>query len=84
MPAAQIELDDRDESLSWIVNLWHGHHQLWMGHEAALCVSFALAGRNPSLRTHFVMRSNIDRGSRMKVGRVIRLRSAPGRSCDMM
>lgn len=31
-----------------------------------------------------VIRSNIDRGSRMKVGSVIRLRSAPGRSCEMM
>lgn len=28
--------------------------------------------------------SSIDRGSRMKVGSVIRLRSAPGRSCDMI
>jgi hypothetical protein len=34
--------------------------------------------------THFVMRSSIDRGSRMKVGSVTRLRSAPGRSWDIM
>jgi hypothetical protein len=34
--------------------------------------------------THFVMRSSMDRGSRMKVGSVTRLRSAPGRSCEMM
>jgi hypothetical protein len=34
--------------------------------------------------THFVMRSSIDRGSRIKVGSVTRLKSAPGRSCDMM
>jgi hypothetical protein len=32
----------------------------------------------------FVMRSSIDRGSRIKVGSVTRLKSAPGRSCDMM
>jgi hypothetical protein len=31
-----------------------------------------------------VIRSNMERGSRMKVGNVTRLRSAPGRSCDMM
>jgi hypothetical protein len=31
-----------------------------------------------------VILSSIDRGSRMKVGRVTRLRSAPGRSCEMI
>jgi hypothetical protein len=35
-------------------------------------------------QTDFVIRSNMERGSRMKVGNVTRLRSAPGRSCDMM
>ena len=34
--------------------------------------------------TDFVILSNMDLGSRMKVGRVMRLRSAPGRSCDIM
>lgn len=33
---------------------------------------------------YFVIRSSIDRGSRMKVGRTTLLRSAPGLSCDMM
>jgi len=32
----------------------------------------------------FVIRSSMLRGSRMKVGRVTRERSAPGRSCEMM
>lgn len=31
-----------------------------------------------------MIRSSMDRGSRMKVGRDILLRSAPGLSCDMM
>lgn len=34
--------------------------------------------------TYFVIRSNIDRGSKMNVGSVTLLRSAPGRSCDMI
>ena len=32
---------------------------------------------------YFVILSNIDLGSSMKVGRVTLLRSAPGRNCDM-
>jgi hypothetical protein len=34
--------------------------------------------------THFVIRSSMDRSSRMKVGRVILDKSAPGRSWAMM
>ena len=33
---------------------------------------------------YFVIRSNIDRGSSMKVGSTTLLRSAPGRSCEMI
>lgn len=33
---------------------------------------------------YFVIRSSIDLGSSMNVGSVTLLRSAPGRSCDMM
>ena len=33
---------------------------------------------------YLVILSSIDRSSKMKVGRVILDRSAPGRSCDMM
>jgi len=33
---------------------------------------------------YFVIRSNIDLGSSMKVGSVTLLRSAPGRNCEMM
>lgn len=35
-------------------------------------------------QTHFVILSSIDLGSRMKVGKVTLLKSAPGRSCEMM
>lgn len=34
--------------------------------------------------TYFVIRSSMDLGSRIKVGNTTRLRSAPGRSCEMM
>ncbi len=33
---------------------------------------------------YFVILSSIDLGSRIKVGNVTRLKSAPGRSCEMM
>ena len=33
---------------------------------------------------HLVIRSSMDRGSRIKVGSTTRLRSAPGRSWEMM
>ena len=33
---------------------------------------------------YFVIRSSIDLGSRIKVGRVTLFRSAPGRNCDMI
>lgn len=50
----------------------------------------AMSAQNPSgnapgrITTHFVILSSILRGSRMKVGKTTRLRSAPGRSCEMM
>jgi hypothetical protein len=34
--------------------------------------------------TYLVIRSNMERGSRMKVGSTTRLRSAPGRSWEMI
>lgn len=55
-----------------------------MGHEAVCLSARARQRMAPEKLSHLVMRSSIDRGSRMKVGSVTRLRSAPGRSCDMM
>lgn len=34
MPSTQIELDDRDESLNWIVNRGHGQERFGVCHEA--------------------------------------------------
>jgi hypothetical protein len=82
VPAAQIELGHSYESLHGVFNFGEGEHGLGMCHEAASTVSTVLSLYLQT--THFVMRSSIDRGSRMKVGSVTRLRSAPGRSCDMM
>jgi hypothetical protein len=82
VPAAQVELGHSYKSLHRVFNLGEWEHGLGMCHEAAPTVSTSLSLY--SRTTHFVMRSSIDRGSRMKVGSVTRLRSAPGRSCDMM
>jgi hypothetical protein len=52
-----------------------------MGHEAS---TISVVFVNPGFPAYFVILSNIDRSSRMKVGRVILDRSAPGRSWAMM
>lgn len=36
------------------------------------------------MNTYLVIRSSMDLGSRMNVGNTTRLRSAPGRSCEIM
>lgn len=84
VPAAQIEFCHGHKSLHGVFDLGDGEHSLGMSHEAASTVSILLCSYTQADSTHFVMRSSIDRGSRMKVGSVTRLRSAPGRSCDMM
>ena len=53
-----------------------------MRHEAVQCVSISYFC--PWRVPDFVIRSSIDLGSNMNVGRVTRLRSAPGRNWDMM
>jgi hypothetical protein len=83
VPATEVELGHGYESLYGVVDLGDGQHGLRMCHEAAYSVSALIIERQP-VRTHFVMRSNIDRGSRIKVGSVTRLRSAPGRSWEMI
>ena len=83
MPATEVELGYGYESLYGVVDLGDGEHSLRMCHEAVYAVS-ALVVQGSPVRTYFVMRSNIDRGSRMKVGSVTRLRSAPGRSWEIM
>ena len=86
MPAAQVELDDRHEAFGGVLNLRDGQEHLRVAHEAVHNVSgtlFTWHGME-ALSTYFVILSSILRGSRMNVGRTTRLRSAPGRSWEMM
>ncbi len=78
MPATQIYLDDLNESLKRIINIRKRKHDFRVCHEAGVPISLQLRSQQPGL--YFVIRSNIDRGSRMKVGRTTLLRSAPGLS----
>lgn len=86
VPSAQIKLHNGKKSLRRVVDRGHRQQRLWVGHEA---VQRQVSATPTSLgggetQTHLVIRSSIDRGSRINVGSVIRLRSAPGRSCEMM
>lgn len=84
MPSTQVELDHRHKALDWVVNSAHGKEGIGVSHEARRDVSFWKAKRQGSkagdIISYLVIRSSIDRGSRMNVGRTTRLRSAPGRS----
>lgn len=81
MPATEVKLCNGDESLRRVFDLGNRKHDLRMCHEAASAVSLPVCPiESRAMQTHFVIRSSIDRGSRMKVGRVTRLKSAPGRS----
>lgn len=88
MPATQIEPDDGNETLDGIIDRGHGEEGFGVCHEAGhqpICVSLrACAGASGPWDTDFVILSSIDRGSRMKVGKATRLKSAPGRSWAIM
>ena len=93
VPSTQIELDYRDKTFDGIVNGGHGEQGLRVCHEAGQktgsvnCGDRPIAHRRVSIRektTYLVIRSSIERGSRMNVGKTTRLKSAPGRSCEMM
>lgn len=85
MPSTKVEFRHGYETLYGVVDCRDRKHGLRMCHEAvsiiSTCVALGVVGVVP---THFVIRSSMDRGSKMKVGRVTRLKSAPGRSCDMI
>lgn len=55
---------------------------------SGVCIKLAESVWSPPfamcIEPYLVIRSSIDFGSRMNVGRVILLRSAPGRSCDII
>ena len=57
-----------------------------MSHEAGDAVSplFIFPSFSGLAGSYFVIRSNMDLGSKRKVGRVTLLRSAPGRNWEMM
>lgn len=85
MPATEVELDDGDEALGRVVYRGDVKEHFWVAHEAARGgVSVEMTARRGVFATHFVILSSMLRGSRMKVGRTTRLRSAPGRSWEMM
>lgn len=86
MPSAQVELDHGDETFEGVIDIGHRQQGLGVCHETDRRIN-GVSDRNfvtDIVSTYFVMRSSMDRGSRMKVGRTTRLRSAPGRSCEIM
>lgn len=92
MPSTQIEFDHRNETLNRVIDRGHRKKRFGMCHEAMQSIqsvpSQVIVGPAPDKlrkgRTYLVMRSSIDLGSRIKVGRTTRLKSAPGRSCEMI
>lgn len=95
VPTAKVKLDDRDEPLCWIIHHRHWQQCLGVLHEATFPSKILIVsstrksshGRNqPKMlaETYLVILSSMLFGSRMKVGRVMRLRSAPGLSCEII
>lgn len=86
VPSAQIETNHRDEAFRRVVHRCYWDQVLWVLHETGRCHYPGLSQLKGARHTdsHFVMRSSMLLGSRMNVGKVIRLKSAPGRSCEMM
>lgn len=84
MPPTEVELGHCHKALDRVVDLGEWEKCFRVGHEAVLLsVSICKCMHRDSL-PHLVMRSSMDRGSSMNVGSVTRLRSAPGRNCDIM
>lgn len=93
VPAAEVELDDGNKSFMGVVDFGDGQEHFGVAHEASRRrISYregvrsarALSGRDRIGLTYLVIRSNILRGSSMKVGSTTLLRSAPGRRFAMM
>lgn len=81
MPTAKIEFGDGNKSVQRVFDLWHWQQSLWVRHEAGcIRVSYAHSSYQASLLPYLVILSSMERGSRMNVGRVTLLRSAPGLS----
>jgi hypothetical protein len=85
MPATEVELHHGNETLDRIVNFGHWEQGFGMCHEACYGQYIASVGMGPrSYDAYFVILSSILRGSKMKVGSTTLLRSAPGRSWEMI
>lgn len=84
MPATEVELDDREEALGGVIDGGDVQEHLGVTHEAMQVSACTEKYVQIATVTDFVILSSMLRGSRMKVGRTTRLRSAPGRSCEMM
>lgn len=88
MPSTQIKLDHGNKTLDRVFDCGHRKEGIGVCHEARGCrqlsSQFAATAGSRELWAYLVMRSSMDLGSRMKVGSTTRLRSAPGRNCEMM
>lgn len=84
MPPTKIEFHHRHETLYRVVDIGHGQQRFRVCHEASK-QSYQYERVFEYLNVaHFVILSSIDLGSKMNVGRTTLLRSAPGRSCEMI
>ena len=84
MPSTEIELGHCYEALDRVVDFGKRKQCFGMCHETFWQSAPIQQRVYRNTLSHFVIRSSIDRGSSIKVGSVTRLRSAPGRSCDIM
>lgn len=90
VPAAQIEFNYRHESLNGIVDFRDRQEHFGVAHEAVrgLLASMGQCSTAETVKetvgSYLVIRSSMLRGSKMKVGSTTLLKSAPGRSCDIM
>lgn len=85
MPPTQVEPDNGHEALKRIIDGGHRKEGFGVCHEAIRnLISLSHIDRQKIWETDLVILSSMDRGSRMKVGRTTRLKSAPGRNWEMM
>lgn len=87
MPSSEVELYDAEEALDGVVDGGEVEEHLGMAHETVAKRErrwSAREKRRERTESHFVILSSMLLGSRIKVGKTTRLRSAPGRSWEMM
>lgn len=84
VPTSQIELDYGNEALDRVIYFGNMEEHLGVAHETIGESVSPNTSRYGDGRKHFVILSSMLRGSRINVGRTTRLRSAPGRSWEMI